>query len=296
MFYPETEKELYDWIIEQRKQGLGVTYAITRVKMLDILKKPAIIGLYGDSTNEFKTSFRWIFAFMKRYNLSQRRQTNISQKLLLQTSEVLKNFQEFIIHLRTEKLFELSNILNIDETSVWFNMAGNFTIDNNRDGTKFSPICIFKGKRLPHNEQFPSGVIVWFQQNRWMDAQLMKKYVDYIKEHLEINNIPTIMVYDSFRRHLEESVKTKFRDKGIDLAVIPGGGAGIITSGNLCCARLSDVCEWVKRAWEGIPDEMVIESFKTCRISTFLNGLDNEITDNEDSDVGGDIDGDGNYE
>ncbi|PKC00061.1 hypothetical protein RhiirA5_428751 [Rhizophagus irregularis] len=27
-FYPEAEKELYDWIIEQRKQGLGVTYAI----------------------------------------------------------------------------------------------------------------------------------------------------------------------------------------------------------------------------------------------------------------------------
>jgi len=41
---------------------------------------------------------------------------------------------------------------------------------------------------------------------------------------------------------------------------------------------------------------MVIESFKTCRISTSLDGSDNEITDNEDSDVGGDIDGDGNYE
>ena len=178
--------------------------------MLDILKKPAMISLYGDSTNEFKTSSRWIFAFMKRYNLSRRRRTNISQKLPSQTSEVLKNFQEFIIRLRTEKLFELSNILNMDETPVWFDMAGNFTIDHrgektiqirgtgnekNRftvvltvaagkncstiffsfcftnpiictiDGTKFPPICIFKGKRLPRNEQFPSGVIVWFQQN-----------------------------------------------------------------------------------------------------------------------------------
>jgi hypothetical protein len=44
---------------------------------------------------------------------------------------------------------------------------------------------------------------------------------------------------------------------------------------------------------------MVIESFKTCRISTSLDGSessDDEITDNEDSDVGGDIDGDDNYE
>ena len=160
-----------------------------------------------------------------------------------------------------------------------------------------------------------------------MDAQLMKKYVDYVKEHLEINNTPTMMVYNSFRGHLEESVKTKFHDKGIDLAVIlgglisicqllnvtinkpfkdnlrkewhiwmAGGSAGITTSGNLRRARLSDVCRWVKHAWEGIPDEMVIESFKTCRISTSLDGSDDEITDNEDSDVGGDIDGDGNYE
>jgi hypothetical protein len=68
-FYPEAEKELYNWIIEQRKQGLGVTYAIARVKMLDILKRPTMISLYRNSTNEFKTSNCWMFAFMKRYNL-----------------------------------------------------------------------------------------------------------------------------------------------------------------------------------------------------------------------------------
>jgi hypothetical protein len=27
-FYPEAEKKLYNWIIEQRKQGLGVSYSI----------------------------------------------------------------------------------------------------------------------------------------------------------------------------------------------------------------------------------------------------------------------------
>jgi hypothetical protein len=112
------------------------------------------------------------------------------------------------------------------------------------------------------------------------------------------------MVYDSFRRHLEESVKNKFRDNHIDLAVISddltsicqpldvtinkpfkdnlrkkwhiwmaGGGAGVISSGNLCRAKLSDVCGWVKRACEGISNEMVIESFKTCRISTSLDGI-----------------------
>ena len=123
-------KKLYDWIIEQRKQGLGVTYEIARVKMLDILNEPAMISLYGNSTSVFKTSSRWMFAFMRRYNLSRRRRTKVSQKLPSQTEELLKNFYQFINHLKIEKSFELSNILNMDETPVWFNMTGNFTIDN----------------------------------------------------------------------------------------------------------------------------------------------------------------------
>ena len=93
-----------------------------------------MISLYGDSTNEFKTSNRWMFAFMKRYNLSQQRRTKISQKLPSQTNELLENFRQFIVRLRTEKLFQLSNILNMDETPVWFDMAGNFTI--NQKGEK----------------------------------------------------------------------------------------------------------------------------------------------------------------
>src|SRR2546430_16614770 len=144
-----------------------------------------------------------------------------------------------------------------------------------------------------------------------MDANLMKRYVEYVND-LRTNNTSMIMVYDSFRDYLEELVKMKFWNSGIDLAVISdgltglcqpldvminkpfkdnlrkewhiwmaGGGAGVTKSENLRHARLSNVCGWVKHAWEGIPDEMVAESFRTCKISTFL---DDEITDSEDSD------------
>lgn len=97
--------------------------------MMEILNEPDMISLYEDLAKDFKASNRWMFAFMKRFNLSRRRRTKISQKLPSQTNELLKNFQQFIIRLRTEKSFELSNILNMDETPVWFDMAGNFTID-----------------------------------------------------------------------------------------------------------------------------------------------------------------------
>ena len=128
-FYPEAEKKLYDWIIEQRKEGLAVSYAIVRVKMVDILQEQEMINIYGNSVENFKASSRWMFAFMKRYKLSRRRRTRISQKLPTQLTETLNNFQQFVNRLRAEKSYELTNILNMDETPVWFDMAGNFTID-----------------------------------------------------------------------------------------------------------------------------------------------------------------------
>ncbi len=148
-FYPEAEKKLYDWIIGQRKQGLAVTYAIVKVKMLDILKEdnvasvttapttPAVAAAATSPTTptaitaaeSFKTSDCWISSFLKRYNLTWRRRTRVSQKLPAQTEESLERFHQFITRLRIKKSFELHNILNMDETPVWFDMAGNFTID-----------------------------------------------------------------------------------------------------------------------------------------------------------------------
>ena len=134
-FYPEAEKKLYDWIIAQRKQGLAVTYAIIKIKMSNILEEPEMIFLYGNVMEDFKTSNRWISAFMKRYKLAWRRRTRISQKLPPKTEELVNSFHRFVIHLRIKKSFELHNIFNMDETPVWFDMAGNFTVNEKGEKT-----------------------------------------------------------------------------------------------------------------------------------------------------------------
>ena len=138
-FFPEAEKRLYDWTISQRKQGLAVSYAILRSKMVEILRESDMLELYGDLVRNFKTSHRWLVAFLKRYRLALRRRTRISQKLPSQTQELLEKFQQFIINLRLEKSYTLENIFNMDETPVWFDMAGNFTI--NPKGEKTVHIC-----------------------------------------------------------------------------------------------------------------------------------------------------------
>ncbi|GBB87771.1 hypothetical protein RclHR1_14280002 [Rhizophagus clarus] len=155
-----------------------------------------------------------------------------------------------------------------------------------------------------------------------MDSELMNRYIDYLSD--EINKrtgarAPKLMVYDSFRGHLKKSVKEKFRDYGFDLGVILGGltslcqpldvainkpfkanlrkewhlwmaagGAGQTNKGNLRRAKFSDVCAWVKHSWDGISDEIIIDSFKTCGISNALDEVedfDNEIIDISDDDL-----------
>jgi len=151
-----------------------------------------------------------------------------------------------------------------------------------------------------------------------MDANIMKNYIDYLVEEVDEPELPKMMVYDSFRGHLVESVKKKFRENGFDLAVIPGGltsicqpldvainkpfkdnfrkewhlwmangGAGETAAGNLRRARLSEVCGWVKRSWDNISDEVIIKSFKKCGISNSLN----ELEDIENNDIDGIIRG-----
>ncbi len=159
---------------------------------------------------------------------------------------------------------------------------------------------------MGRDEQVPSGVIVWFQENAWMDANLMIKYIDYFNSNR--SRAPTMLVYDSFRGHLEESVKKKFHDSNIDLAVIPGGltsicqpldvainkpfkdnlrkewhlwmangGAGKTAAGNLRRAKYSDVCNWVKRSWENISSEIIINSFVNCGITELLDSDSEEL-------------------
>jgi hypothetical protein len=164
---------------------------------------------------------------------------------------------------------------------------------------------------MPHGEQVPSGIVVWFQKSGWMDSKLMLKYIDYFNNFRSKNGTqkdPAMLVYDSFKDYLEESIKEKFHNSKVDLAVIlggltsicqpldvsinkpfkdnlrkewhiwmAGGGSGETVSGNLRCAKISDVCLWVKRSWEAISDEIIFESFKTCNISLDLDESESDL-------------------
>ena len=72
---------------------------------------------------------------MKRNKLAWWRCTKVSQKLPVQTKELLEKFYQFIIQFRIKKSFELHNILNMNEIPIWFDIARNFTIDQKGEKT-----------------------------------------------------------------------------------------------------------------------------------------------------------------
>ena len=58
------------------------------------------------------------------------------------------------------------------------------------------------------------------------------------------------------------------------------GGVGITANGNLRRAKISDVCGWVKRSWDKIANEIIIELFKRCGITDSIVNEDAEIDEN----------------
>ncbi|GBC05073.1 hypothetical protein RclHR1_06000007 [Rhizophagus clarus] len=258
-FYPEAEKKLY---------------------------KPDIIALYSDVTESFKGSLRWLNCFMKKYKLSLRRHTKVSQKLSQQIEELLENFCQYIMHLRINNSYELCNIFNMDKIPVYFDMAGNFTINSKgdktihihcTDGTKLSPICIFKGKQMPHEEQAPTSIIVYRPKT------------------------PKMMVYDSFRGHLHDSIKKDFHETGFDLAVIPGGLTSICQPFDVVINKPFKDNLWKEwHLWmansgagqtESISPEVIIQSFKTCNITDSLMLNKDTNKESEEFEIINDSDG-----
>ncbi|CAG8554461.1 6780_t:CDS:1, partial [Gigaspora margarita] len=120
----------------------------------------------------------------------------------------------------------------------------------------------------------------------WLDGfqanDQICKYLDNARKRINLKK-PAMLVYDSFKGHLDDLVKAKFHKSGVDLAVIPSGltsicqpldvainkpfmdylrkewliwmskgSAGKTPKGNICYARISEICTWIKCSWERI--------------------------------------------
>ena len=168
--WPELEDKLVNWIEDQQQFGYIVTRNMIRIKARAMIDELNIAG--------FQASNNWCTRFLHRNNLALRQKTKIAQKLPGDLEEKIVNFHRFVLNCRKKANYELVNIVNMDETPVWFDMPSTRTINTRgektvsitttghekshftvvlsclADGTKLKPMIIFKRKTKP-KEKFP---------------------------------------------------------------------------------------------------------------------------------------------
>jgi hypothetical protein len=143
----------------------------------------------------------------------------------------------------------LSQIGNVDEAAVYFDMLPNHTVDDTgaksvavktsghekmlvavvlvvlADGSKLPLYVILNHKNMP-KEQGPRVIIVRCQPKRWMTSDLMKNWllVVWDRKPGALLRKRVMLVLDAFKGHLIPEVKATITGSSIntDLVVIPG--------------------------------------------------------------------------
>ena len=147
-----------------------------------------------EQSTGFKATNSWCHRFMRRNKLVMRQKTKIAQKLPDDLDDKVVDFHTYVINLRKKHGYELSQIINMDETPMFFDMLGNSTVNKSgertvfvkttghekqhftvvlaccADGSKLKPLVIIKRKTMP-KVKFPSGVFVHVHPKGWMYEQ-----------------------------------------------------------------------------------------------------------------------------
>ena len=230
----DMEEVLFQWICEMREQHLRVSRRMIKEKAKTIKA-------------DFKASTGWLNLFLKRYSLSLKRKTTVSQTV---PADVIPKLVSFVIHLRTmQKLhkFSYANIFAMDETACWMDMPGDTTLHHagartvtlkttghkkdhftviltaRADGRKLKPFIVFKGKgtRLMKDLQKIPGVVVRFSSNGWMNDNLTSEYLQSMIGSLSFSK--RLLIWDAYRCHTSEMTRAETSRLCLHTAIIPGG-------------------------------------------------------------------------
>ena len=123
--FPELEKDLNEWVVGCRQNGYVVTRTGIRLRALQMSKEEKYSS---GKLATFKASAGWCTRFMNRHALCLRQRTKISQKLPKDLEEKIDSFQRFVIKHRKLNNYELSQIGNMDETPMTFDLPSNRTV------------------------------------------------------------------------------------------------------------------------------------------------------------------------
>ncbi|CAI5992100.1 unnamed protein product [Closterium sp. NIES-65] len=149
-----------------------------------------------------------------------------------------------------------------------------------------------------------SGIVVQAQDNGWMDESavqtwLSKEVLPHLNPQRGQNARRAMLVLDSYRGQITQTMLQSYRTHSITPAVIPAGCTSQIqpldVSINRCFkaavrARYARwfmrnlqrpphpvVLQWIAEAWDQVPKQIIIDAFRHCGISSKLDGTENHL-------------------
>lgn len=214
------------------------------------------------------------------------------------------------------------------------------------NGEKLPALLIFKerngelGPRVRAKLTIPSNLRVKASQNGWMTTSLYHWWLRAVYRPDPFNNLERrrLLVVDRYRPHTTETSRKILSDEGnSDMLLIPAGCTSLVQpmdvsvnrpfkvkmqeqwmqwfrnhndltrQGNRKQPTRQDVLKWVSKAWDGVDEAVIRQSFILCGITAAADGSDNsdmfshvprvvaeEVS--EDEEESGEEDGDGEGE
>lgn len=329
--WPELENELEDWVNTQRADGRGVSTVQIRLKAKTIATAMKF--------EDFRGGPSWCLRFMRRKGLSIRVRTSLCQQLPPDYEEKVSNFRKFTDAKIAEHSIGPHDIINMDEVPLTFDLPLTRTVNRKGEssvtlkttghekthftcvlsctasGEKLPPMVIFKRTTMP-KEKFPRGIVVKVNKKGWMTESLMHEW------HTEcygkrpggfFHRNKALLVLDSMRAHITDSVKEAIKRTNSIPAVIPGGTTKYLQpldisvnrafkvalrvqweawmtsgeksftkTGRMRRATYGQVCQWILTVWSIVKKSTIISGFRKAGLLRVEEGSAGDLPPESD--------------
>jgi len=257
--FPQLEKKLFEWIIEQHKYGLRIIDKYIEAKAKNIRDQMIAEDetmSYDDKKlfQEFKASSGWIIRFKTRHNLVSRRVTS-SKVIPENVEELCINFIRSVHDLIDIHKIQLKNIINFDQVPRYFEANSNrtiaikgsrniflkkgtsghkrftFTYAIQGDGKILKPHILFS--KLVNRPVLTDKVIVDVNNTGMWNEEILKNFMNLTilnRPESTFYKEPTLILLDSYGTHIKYVRENydKIVRRNIFLMLIPKNLTGLL--------------------------------------------------------------------
>ncbi|CAI7851435.1 unnamed protein product [Closterium sp. NIES-53] len=309
-WYRPMEIKVYERLLDWRRKGTAVSVGRLQEWSREFMKilYPLV---------KWKGSQRWSDRFRRRWNLSVRMKTKVAQKTAAHVAEQCNNFWQFVRDKRRERGIETTWIIDADQMPLWLEMPATTTVDQTgvrsvlirsagyqkervtvmlactADGMKLRLWVFFKRKTVPKGMFLPD-VVVSCHKNGWMDANGVIQWLEecvkpFLKPGFGRHARSSMVVLDSYRGHLTEAVKEKFRELNCVPAIISSGCTAEIQPLDVSINKSFKASvrqqyqKWFQEECQeqltkaAVPADLIKRAFLTCGISNALDGSEDGL-------------------